>query len=101
MTELTYISDDQLIADAAQALLESHLRWSGSNEGMPSADRDYVQGAVIMAYRKATVSTEEWRGMSEEQQTFVNARANLLFVKAATLADRKWEAAMTLLGIEQ
>ena len=105
--KLTYINEQQIVGDAAQMLLEAHLRWSGSVEGIPSKDLDGVRGRVMDAYFEAKFSIRdyenmgEWEALSNEEQASERAKAELLFVKAAHLADRKWEAAMTLLGIEQ
>lgn len=101
MTKLAYIDNQQIVADAAQMLLESHLQWSGSQKDMPSRDIDYVQGQVINAFLEARFTVEEWNALSKEEQMLENAEACYAFKQAARLADRKWEAAMTLLGIEQ
>lgn len=101
MTKLTYTSNQQLINDAAQMLLENHLHWSGSNEGMPSKDLNNVRGQVIEAYLSGSFTKEEWLEKEETKQKFWIEMANGYFKDAAKLADRKWEAAMTLLGIEQ
>ena len=98
---LAYENDQQIINDAAQMLLEAHLILSGSNEGMPSKDLANIHRQTARAFIEADFTEEEWEALSEEEQMFKNAKANLLFAKAAQLADRKWEAAMTLLGIEQ
>lgn len=100
MTKLTYITDDQIINDAAQMLIEEHLRWSGSNEGTPSKDHSMIRGKFVDAYLHAHFTTEEWLEMTENEQTFQEEMASSLFKQAANIADRKWEAAMTLLGIE-
>ena len=101
MTKLTYTNDQQIINDAAQMLIENHLHWSGSNEGMPSKDLNNVQGQVIYAYLEVSVTDEEWNDMDKVDQMLLREQANAFFKQAAQLADRKWEAAMTLLGIEQ
>jgi hypothetical protein len=98
MTKLAYTNDQQIINDAAQMLIENHLHWSGSNEGMPSNDLGNVSGVMLDAYRRANIAVEEWKSMDEEMKRDFLAKVELLYTKAAQLADRKWEAAMTLLG---
>lgn len=100
MTKITYTNDQQLINDAAQMLLEEHLKWSGSNEGMPSRDRSHVEVLVLDAYLEGNYAIEEWEKMSIEEWGCVVAKVDLLHEKAKQLADKKWEAAMTILGIE-
>ena len=101
MTKLAYINDQQIINDTAQLLIKNHLAWSGSHEKMPSRDNDNVRDQMVYAYLSAHFTTEEWNEMSESEQKLQEEMAHALFKQAAQLADRKWEAAMTLLGIEQ
>ena len=102
MTNLTYTSEQQLINDAAQMLLINHLHWSNSNEGMPSDDRDGVMCEVKEAYLSYTFpNIEEWEALSSLEQRIEIDEAVCIFRQAAILADRKWEAAMLLIGIEQ
>lgn len=100
MTKLTYINDEQLINDAAQMLIADHLSWSGSDDGMPSRDLGNVGSKVGHAYLEAKYTVEEWQNESKEEQDFVEAEANALYKRAKKLADKKWEAAMLLLGME-
>lgn len=100
--KLVYINDQQLLEDAVRALIESHLSWTGSNESFPSRDLGNVGPAMARAWVKAHYAAEEWRDLSEDRQRWVEETEILpLYKQAAKLADRKWEAAMTLLGIEQ
>lgn len=99
--KLTYENDQQIIADAAQMLIQAHLSWSGSERNMPSNDRNAIGNAIYTACMEAHMTFDEWIESSQESRDLIDARANLLFKKAKLLADRKWEAAMTLLGIEQ
>lgn len=100
MTKLTYTNDQQIINDAAQMLVESHLRWTDSGRTMPSEDRDCVRSQMLDAYLEAHFDIEEWLGMTDVERTFHKEIAASLFKQAARIADRKWQAAMTLLGIE-
>ena len=100
MKKLTYTNDQQIISDAAQMLLEAHLHWSSSEDGMPSKDLDGVRGMVMSAYLEANFTEEEWEAMSSEERATERVEPYHLFKQAAQLADRKWQAAMTLLGIE-
>lgn len=100
MTKLTYTNDQQIINDAAQMLIEAHLRWTNSGTEMPSKDLDYVRGSLSEAYLDAKFESGEWLTMSDAERDFQKAIAACLFKKAAQIADRKWQAAMTLLGIE-
>ena len=99
--KLTYKNDQQLVNDAARLIIENHLHWSNSNESSPSKGQENVRGQVFEAYRKAQYSIEEWSAMSDARKELEAILAGDLFEQAAQLADRKWEAAMTLLGIEQ
>lgn len=98
MTELTYINDVQFVSDAAKLMIEAHLDWSGSCEDMPSRDRNNVKGAMVIAYLRA-FSDDEFEKMSDEDSPNNLTIVNRLFVDACNAADRKWEAAMTLLGM--
>lgn len=100
MTKITYINDQQFINDAADILIKEHLRWSGSNEGMPSRDCSLVSVLVHDAYLEGNYTIEEWDKMSMEEREPVGDKVALLFENAKLIADKKWEAAMTLLGIE-
>lgn len=96
MTKLQYTNDQQIINDAAQLIIKGHLNMSRSDEEMPSRDFDNIAGLVIRAYLAAN-NTED---ASESEQQLLAAEAHHLAKQAKHLADRKWEAAMTLLGIE-
>ena len=98
MTKLAYINDQQIITDAAQMLIEKHLNWSGSKEGKPSKDLDHVLGDMLIAHREARFTVEEWREMDELERSEARLEVFPLYEQALELADRKWEAAMTLLG---
>ena len=98
---ITYTDNQQIIEDAAQMLIENHLQWSGSQKGKPSRDIDNVQGQVFTAYAESKLTYDEWDELDEHDQQLFRDHADLLFEKAAHLADRKWEAFMTLLGFEQ
>lgn len=100
-TELTYINDQQFVNDAATMLIESHLRWSNSTDNLPSWDHDNVRGDMLLAHREAHYTKEEWRAMDELRRAEARLEVLPLYDEAALLADRKWMAAMTLLGIEQ
>ena len=99
--KLTYVNDQQVIADAAKMLIENHLHWSGSNESLPSNSRSGVECELFSAYVEANLFDFEWDDLGVEDKRLYRDRASLLFEKAAQLADRKWQAAMTLLGIER
>ena len=98
MTKLTYTNDQQFINDAAQMLIEKHLSWSGSNENTPSNDLGNVRGEMLMAHREARFTVEEWRAMDEVERSEARLEVFPLYEQALELADRKWNAAMTLLG---
>lgn len=100
MTKLTYINDEQLINDAAQMLIEKHLAWSGSDEGMPSTDLGRVGNMIVDVYLKANYPIKEWLNSSEEEKDLAEENANAIYRQAKQLADKKWEAAMRLLGME-
>ena len=95
---LTCTDDQQIIADAAQKLIEAHLRWGNSNESEPSKGQENVRGEIYSAIIKRTGEADGWAGLDTG---LAWQMAERLFEQAAQLADRKWAAAMTLLGIEQ
>lgn len=105
MAKLAYANDQQIIDDAAQMLIEDHLRWSGSDRGLPSKDRAHVRGYIYSILMENDASRDSWNDLSEEDKedarAFNSDMAKLLFKEAAEIADRKWLAAMTLLGINQ
>lgn len=101
MKNLTYVNDQQLIEDAAHLLIETHLSWTGSGEGLPSDDRARIDCEMIKAFRKARFTSEEWKNMDEVERGEFRLGILPLYEQAAALADRKWLAAMTLLGIER
>lgn len=102
MTKLTYTNDQQIINDAAQMLITAHLRWSGSTENMPSKDLDSVHGSIYSALMESEAMWDEFSEDEKETTRCSNIiRTKVLFAEAAQIADRKWQAAMTLLGIEQ
>lgn len=99
MTKLTYTNDQQIINDAAQMLIEAHLSWSGSNKNMPSKDLDNVHSLVMEAYLDANFTDAEWDALGVKGMLSEQKKATKLFDEAAQLADRKWQAAMTLLSL--
>ena len=101
MKKLTYTDDQQLINDAAQMLIEAHLRRTRSTMGSPREDIDNVRNRLLDARIDAVFTLAEWNEMGEAERLSFIDKCELLFEIAATLADRKWQAAMTLLGIEQ
>lgn len=97
--ELAYINDEQFVADAAKMLVKAHLDWSGSGEEMPSRDKGCVQGLMFSAYFAANFTAEEFNAMTDEEKAFKSEIVNRLYKDACIAADRKWEAAMTLLDL--
>ena len=98
---MKYINDEQIINDAAQMLIQKHLAWSGSDTECPSRDLDNVRGLVFQAYLKANFTPEEWNEKSEESKNLANAKVSVIYREARQLADRKWQAAMLLLGMSE
>lgn len=98
---MKYINDEQIINDAAQMLIQKHLAWSGSDTECPSRDLDNVRGLVFQAYREANFTPEEWNEKSDEGKKLVNAKASVLYREARQIADRKWRAAMFMLGMSE
>jgi len=99
MMKLTYTDDEQIVADAAKMLIKAHLDWSGSDETMPSRDRGCVQGMMFSAYFEAKFTDDEFNAMSDEEKAFESAIIGGLYKEARIAADKKWEAAMTLLDL--
>lgn len=100
MKKLTYINEDQIINDAAQTLIERHLNWSNSLDSKPSSDSGHVYGMMMDAILDAKYTYDEWCALTKSEQVHQECEVRTMFEKAAKIADRKWEAAMVLLGIE-
>lgn len=101
MKKLTYTDDQQIINDAAQMLIESNLDWSGSLKNMPSKDLNGVSSMMMDAILEAKYTYEEWDALTKPERELEELEVHAMFKKAAQIADRKWEAAKTLLGIEE
>lgn len=95
---MKYINDEQIINEAAQMLIEKHMDWSGSHMSMPSRDNGGVHGYIVNAYLEANYTAAEWADASDDERRFAEEQATVLYRQAKRLADKKWEAAMTLLG---
>lgn len=100
MEKLTYTTEEQIINDAAQMLIKSQLRWSNSLDSMPSSDSSHVYGMMMDAILESKYTPEEWHALTKSEQVHQECEVRDMFEKAAKLADRKWEAAMVLLGLE-
>lgn len=100
MKKLTYTNDEQIINDAAQMLIERHLNWSNSLDSKPSANTVDVYGMMTGAILDAKYTYDEWCALAKSEQAHQECEIRAMFEKAAKLADRKWEAAMVLLGLE-
>lgn len=101
MTELTYTNDQQIINDAAQMLITAHfVRISGAEHTMSR----YLESIHDSIYSALMESEAMWDDFSDDEKETTRCsnriRAKVLFAEAARIADRKWQAAMTLLGIE-
>ena len=100
MEKLTYKNDEQLINDAVRMLIKKHLAWGGSDESMPSRDLDNVRGSFFYARVMADFTVDEWdTALSDEEREEYENKVDRQFDKAAAEADRKWEAAKTLLDL--
>lgn len=100
MKKLVYTNDEQFKNDIVCNLLEGHLGWSGSLRHMPSEDLEGVRGAAVFNYIESKFTDEFWFNMDEESKQAERDKATAIFNEAAEIADKKWEAAMTLLGVE-
>lgn len=100
MEELKYINDDQIVEDAAKIALERHLQYSNSLDDKPSETPSInVRAGIILAYTRATYTQEERCELTDARKNEIAAWSVSLADKALKLADKKWEAARTLLGI--
>ena len=99
MKKLTYKNDEQLINDAVRMLIKKHLAWGGSDESMPSRDLDNVRGNFFDARATADFTVDEWDALTDEEREEYTNKVDRQFDKAAAEADRKWEAAKTLLDL--
>lgn len=100
MEKLTYTTEEQIINDAAQMLIKSHLKWSNSLNFLPSFRLSNVYSMMMDAILESKYTPEEWRALTESEQAQQEREVREIAEKAAKLADSKWEAAMVLLGIE-
>ena len=101
MEKLTYTTEEQIINDAAQMLIEKHLQWSNSLDSMPHDDPDRrVYDMMVEAILDSEYTKGEWQALTKSEKAYQENEIREMFDKAAQLADRKWEAAMVLLGIE-
>lgn len=100
MEKLTYTTEEQIINDAAQMLIKSHLKWSNSLAFMPSFRLSNVYSMMMDAILESKYTQEEWLALTESEQAQQEHEVREMAEKAAKIADRKWEAAMVLLGIE-
>lgn len=99
---LRFETEKQFIEDMASALIKNHLGWSGSDEGMPSkSDDGQVSGPAWAAYSRSCFDGRAVKDVTEDEAKFVYETEFTPMVKeAGRVADKKWLAAMTLLGIE-
>lgn len=97
--KLTYTNEEQFINDIAQFLIEAHLNWSNSVDGMPSKDHDNVKGTAIYAYIDSEMTPEEYCELSDTEQQYWQEKGIAFYKLGAQIADKKWEAVKTLLGI--
>lgn len=93
--EIKYENDAQIVEDAATKFLETHLQWSNSLDSKPSENKN-VKTDILMALVDAA---GRWENVTEEDKEQMTAKAEELFAEASKIADGKWEAMMTLLGI--
>lgn len=98
MQKLTYTSDKQIINDAAKMLLKVHLEWSNSLDSMPHDKSSRVDGAMTNAIFSAKYTPEEWQALPEYEKVKQERKIQEMFGKAVEIADRKWKAAMAVLG---
>nr|DAF33255.1 MAG TPA: hypothetical protein [Caudoviricetes sp.] len=99
MEKLTYKNEEQLINDAVRMLIKNHLAWSGSQEGRPGIDLGNVRGSFFEARATADFTEDKWNAFTDEARDEYTNKVNSQFDKAAAEADRKWEAAKTLLDL--
>lgn len=97
---MEYINDEQIINDAAKYALERHLQYSNSLDDKPSENWvGEVESQVLSAYVKATVTWKKYDELSEEKKAEIQEWAVHIALEATDIADRKLEAAVTLLGL--
>lgn len=95
--KLTYTNNDNFIEDAATLLIEKFLNLSNSTEGNPSDCS--VRGEVFDAVIRVKYTTEEWNELDKPYQRFEELNVDAMANHAARIADEKWEAVKTLLGL--
>lgn len=67
MEKLTYTTEEQIINDAAQMLIKSHLKWSNSLNFMPSSRLSNVYSMMMDAILESKYTPEEWRALTESE----------------------------------
>lgn len=97
---MEYINDEQIVNDAAKYALERHIQYSNSLDDKPSDNwLPSVECEVLSAYIKATITWKKYEELSEEKKAEIQEWAVHIALEATDIADMKWEAAKTLLGL--
>lgn len=99
MKKLTYKNDEQLLNDAVRMLIKKHLAWGGSDESMPSRDLENVRGMFFDARATVDFTLDKWDALTDEERDEYIKNVNRQFDKAASEADRKWEAVKVMLDL--
>lgn len=90
---------EKLINNPVKALIENHLKWSGSDKTMPSRDMNGLRGFFTTACIEERYTEDEWELMNKNEQDEIFAYWNSKFDDAAAEADRKWEAVKVILDL--
>lgn len=94
---MKYENDTQILEDATKLMLECHMADYDSDRRRPSNEenRSTVMTKVLYALIDAV---EDWDSLGEKEKGELSGKAKCITDMAAAEANKKWLAAMMLLG---
>lgn len=90
----------ELVERAAIKMIYNHLELSESVYTKPSRDKDYkVYNWIFHTYAEELYTLEEFFEISSAEHDRFIVEVKDIFNRAAKIADSRWKAAKTLIGI--
>ena len=90
----------ELVERAAIKMIYNHLECSDSVYTKPSRDKDYkVYNWIFQTYSEELYTLEEFGEISFAEHDRFKMEVKDIFNRAAKIADSRWKAAKTLMGI--
>lgn len=80
-------------------IITTHLQYSNSLDDAPSSNADIVSTVYLNRCREDDFTIEEWDALTMDEKNEYAAKRFDEFYEAVPLADMKWQAARTLLGV--